>query len=278
MSTLPAISAASLSHVFRVGYVERHERHLGNLLELVEARKLFPWLGVAHPDDLGPAFRKSLDERLAHGGFAVRDEDLAVPRVAGELAQLPIVCHIAILLLRQGDDDRLPGAVEHRSTRTFPFDGGVQVGHHRRAAIELDQSQAPRQALAEEKVVAVMKHCLREEFAARRLGFQSRRTERHFWQASRGGYCTVPHSRHCCSSKRPSAAAAVRPSATRLRAAGGSVGRRVRRIGFFLLGTSFGFKDCSAAPKAPVVVDHAEAAHESQFRVLDRAPSAWPVS
>src|SRR2546422_6907210 len=48
----------------------------------------------------------------------------------------------------------------------------------------------------------------------------------------RSGYCTVPQSRHCCSSKRPSAAAAVSPSATRLRAAGGSVGSRVRRTGF----------------------------------------------
>src|SRR5688572_30752810 len=99
---------------------------------------------------------------------------------------------------------------------------------------------------------------------------QTRFTERHCWQASRGGYCTVPQPRHCCSSKRPSAAAAVRPSATRLRAAGGSVGSRVRRTGFLRLGRC---KDCRSGTEAPVVVDHAEAAHESQFRVLHRSRS-----
>src|SRR6185503_9091716 len=99
-------------------------------------------------------------------------------------------------------------------------------------------------------------------------GFQSSTIERQFWQASRGGYCTVPQSRHCCSSKRPSAAAAVRPSATRLRAAGGSVGSRVRRIGFLRFGRS---KDRRTAAEATVVVDHAEAAHETQFRVFHGA-------
>src|SRR5204863_7561025 len=68
--------------------------------------------------------------------------------------------------------------------------------------------------------------------------FQASFTERHFWQASRGGYCTVPQSLHCCSSKRPIAAAAVSPSAIRLRAAGGSVGSRVRRTGFLRFGLS----------------------------------------
>src|SRR6185436_12016430 len=93
--------------------------------------------------------------------------------------------------------------------------------------------------------------------------FQIRLTERQLWQDSRGGYCTMPHSRHCCSSKRPSAAAAVRPSATRLRAAGGSVGRRVRRTGFLRFGRC---KDRRSAAEATVVVDHAEAADEAEFR------------
>src|SRR5688572_30422590 len=88
--------------------------------------------------------------------------------------------------------------------------------------------------------------------------------ERQLWHASRGGYCTMPHSRHCCSSKRPSAAAAVRPSATRLRAAGGKVGRRVRRTGFLRFGRS---KDRCAASESTVVVDHAEPADQAQFRV-----------
>src|SRR5262245_50760765 len=98
--------------------------------------------------------------------------------------------------------------------------------------------------------------------------FHRRLTERHFWQASRGGYCTDRHSLHCCSSKRPSAAAAVSPSATRLRAAGGSVGSRVRSTGFLRLGFC---KDRRSGAEATVIVDHAEAAHETQFRALDLA-------
>src|SRR5687768_11894969 len=89
--------------------------------------------------------------------------------------------------------------------------------------------------------------------------------ERQLWQASRGGYWTMPQSPHCCSSKRPSAAAAVRPSATRLRAAGGKVGRRVRRTGFLRFGRS---KNRRTAAEATVVVDHAEAADEAQFRAF----------
>jgi len=65
---------------------------------------------------------------------------------------------------------------------------------------------------------------------------QCRRADRHLWQASRGGYCTVPQSSQVCNSKRPSAAAAVMPSATRPRAQGGRFICRVRRTGFLRLG------------------------------------------
>jgi hypothetical protein len=37
--------------------------------------------------------------------------------------------------------------------------------HHGGPAIELDQAQAPRQALSEEKIVAVMQDGLSEQFA-----------------------------------------------------------------------------------------------------------------
>ena len=46
----------------------------------------------------------------------------------------------------------------------------------------------------------------------------------------------MPHLSHTCNAKRPSAAAAVTPWATRLRAPGGSTGKRVRRIGFLRFG------------------------------------------
>src|SRR5690349_4383049 len=45
----------------------------------------------------------------------------------------------------------------------------MQMCDHRWAAIEFHEPQPPRQALAEEKVVAVMKHRVRKEFAPRRL-------------------------------------------------------------------------------------------------------------
>src|SRR6266850_8069573 len=42
---------------------------------------------------------------------------------------------------------------------------------HRRAAVELYESQPPRQALAEEKIVAVMEHRVGQELAFLRLRF-----------------------------------------------------------------------------------------------------------
>ena len=66
-------------------------------------------------------------------------------------------------------------------------------------------------------------------------------------QASRGGYCVVPQTAQTCSSNRPSAAPAVRPSATRLRCQGGSTGSRVRSTGFFRAGRAMG----SVMPRHP---------------------------
>ena len=51
-----------------------------------------------------------------------------------------------------------------------------------------------------------------------------------------------------------------------LEAAGGSVGSRVRRTGFLRFGRC---KDRCSGAEATVVVDHAEPAHESQFRRFD---------
>src|SRR3954471_15605013 len=57
----------------------------------------------------------------------------------------------------------------------------------------------------------------------------------------------------------------------RLRAAGGSVGSRVRRTGFFLLGRSS--KDRRSGTQSTIEVDHAESAHQAEFRILDRPRS-----
>ena len=89
-----------------------------------------------------------------------------------------------------------------------------------------------------------------------------------------------------CSSKRPSAAAAVRPSAARLRAAGGNVGRRVAqdRIACASAVCSGSVIIVRSAPQhggagaqAAIVVDHAEAATTSAMpRVLDLRRQGLP--
>src|ERR1700733_7478458 len=104
---------------------------------------------------------------------------------------------------------------------------------------------------------------------------QSSRCDRQTRQASRGGYCTVRQSRQTCSYKRPRAAAAVSPSATRLRPPGGSVGTRVRRIGFLRGGRTSGrvivslprCKDGGAAAQPAIVIDHTEAARQTKPRL-----------
>ncbi len=79
---------------------------------------------------------------------------------------------------------------------------------------------------------------------------QGSRSPRHTWQASRGGYCTAPQAWHTCSAKRPSAAAAVSPRATRLRVPGGSTGARVRSTGFLRFARVSGCV-MRPAPEAP---------------------------
>jgi hypothetical protein len=52
---------------------------------------------------------------------------------------------IRAFLCREGGDHRLPGAVEHRAHAHALLDGFMQMGHHRRPAVELDQTETPRQ-------------------------------------------------------------------------------------------------------------------------------------
>jgi hypothetical protein len=66
----------------------------------------------------------------------------------------------------------MTGAVEHRLD-LYPgrrvCDLLVEVGHHGGTAVELHQPQAPRQALAEEEVVAVVEDRLCNELPSGRL-------------------------------------------------------------------------------------------------------------
>jgi hypothetical protein len=97
---LAADFGRELAHVLGVGDVERHQRHLGNLLQFVEPGEFLPGLGVPHPDELGAGRRERFYERLADAGLAVGDQDLAKLRIAGEFAQLAVFCHVHVLLVR----------------------------------------------------------------------------------------------------------------------------------------------------------------------------------
>src|SRR4029077_523573 len=78
------------------------------------------------------------------------------------------------LLAGQGDEHRLPGAIELCShdhaawCRSYQF---VQMSDHRRPAVELYEAEPPWQPLAEEKIVAMVQDRRGEELAARRLRF-----------------------------------------------------------------------------------------------------------
>src|SRR5712692_1271593 len=125
-------------------------------------------------DQIRSCLYKRIYQRLPDGGLAVGDEHLAEFRVAGELAQLRVVCHVRSLLLWKPDQHRLSGAVEHRSYANpcrGLFDGTMKVGDHRRAAVEPRESQPPGQPLAEEQIVAMVQDRAREELGIPRLRF-----------------------------------------------------------------------------------------------------------
>src|SRR5712692_5254197 len=123
-------------------------------------------------DQIRSCLYKRIYQRLPYGGLAVGDEHLAEFRVAGELAQLPVVCHVRSLLLGKCDQHRLPGAVEHRSytysCRRF-FNRTMKMGDHGRAAVEPRQAQPPGQALAKEQIIAVMQDGAGEDVGFARL-------------------------------------------------------------------------------------------------------------
>src|SRR4029077_21119528 len=124
--------------------------------QFIETRELFPGLAMADPNDVRAGLRERFHQGLAERGLAVGDEHLALLRVAGEFAQLPVVCHIGAFLWGKGGDYRLPGAVEHRPNAHALFDSFMEMSHYRRPAIELHQAETPRQAFAEKKILAVV--------------------------------------------------------------------------------------------------------------------------
>jgi hypothetical protein len=81
---------------------------------------------------------------------------------------LAIFCHGYILLLRKGNEHCLSRAIEQSADANFRRRRGhigVKMGNDGGSAREAHEPEAPRQPLAKEKVVAVMKHRGREKLA-----------------------------------------------------------------------------------------------------------------
>ena len=249
MSTLRAELAGGLLHRARIGDVQRHQRHLRQFPELGEPRELLPGFCVPHPHQVGAGADERAHERLADRGLAVGDQHLAELRIAGHFPQLSVVCHVGYVLIRKTNEHAHAGLIEpraHPHARRRCAHVAVQVHDDGRAGIELHHAEPPGHALAKEDVVAVAQQRLRDAARPRRTACATAaRSLRHTWQASRGGYCTAPQPAHTCSAKRPSAAAAVSPSATRLRGQGGSTGCRVRSTGFLRFGRAMGCVMCA---------------------------------
>jgi hypothetical protein len=157
---LAADGARKLGHLPAVGEVQRHERHLRQRRDVVQAvAHLLPGLGVADPDDVGAGLHQRTHDGLAGLGLAVGHQRLAELGVAGHFSEHLVVGHVGTPFIRKTNENGLaravePGADTHARGRVADFT--VQVDHERRAGVQVHQAQPPRQPLAEEQVVAVM--------------------------------------------------------------------------------------------------------------------------
>ena len=226
---LAADHAGEIAHRSLVGDVERHDLDLLG----VELRRLLPRLRDADPDDVGAGLDQRPRQRLPDRALAVGDQHLAEFRIAGHLAQHRIVRHVRRILRRQRDQHRLSALVEMRAH------AHASAACNRHA--DARAGSAPRRAAPVRAATARARDSkARSSDAARcRRSARPRRRSRAI-RAGATGTCGMPRaadtapcaqSKQCCSSKRPSAAAAVSRSAARLRAPGGKVGSRNARTG-----------------------------------------------
>ena len=148
MSTLPPISPASSRTDLRVGDVERHQRTCGSVARSSKPGSFFHGSAMADPDDVGAGLRRALHQRLADRGLAVGDQHLAELRVAGHFAQLPVVCHVYGLLVREArpaPPGRRGRACARHRARGAVGTSPCRCATTRRPAVELHQAEPPRQ-------------------------------------------------------------------------------------------------------------------------------------
>ena len=264
------------------------------IAQRLEARRFLPGLGFADPDQVGARRRERAHHRLAERGLAVGDQDFSPARIAGHFAQLRIVSQIGLPPSGTATSTAWPARSSCRfdaHARTAPRRRAVQIGDHdsRRQSRRTSAERATAGARGRTVPGHVTQHVFRSQ--ARRGRPATRHTsrcDRQARQASRGGYCTVPQSRQTCSSNRPRAAAAVRPSATRLRVPGGRSRQPRAQRADFCAAAGCGIGRCSlhhqlrrgehsgAAANAAIVIDHAEARDQAMPRVGNAGAGRLP--
>ena len=247
-------------------------------------RQLLPRLGMADPDDVGAGLHQRLHDRLARPRSCRRS-----PAPCGTSGRWSFRAasgrRPCVRSLRSGNpiSTACPARSSRAPTRTRvrrarrPRRAGAPSASGRRPA-------APGRAATAGARGRTGRCCGAASCAPSSVPFARLRRATAAAATGSGGRPraagTAPRwqSWHTCSSKRPSAAAAVMPSATRPRAHGGRFICRVRRTGFLRLGFISGIvmtrspQDHGAGAQAAVVGDHAEAGDQAEL--AHRAPRA----
>ena len=236
MSTLPPITPARSRTDLLVGHVERHDARPAASLPAHRgpapastARRCRPRRCRRRPrpepcaSACPTALLPSVIRTLRNFG------SLVISRSIGSSAMFVVSCG------GQRDQHRLPALVEMRAHAHARRRGraiAVQVRQQARPGVEPHQCQAAtaraRDSKARSSDAARFRRSVRPRRRSRAIRAGATGTSRRPRAAD-----TAPcrNRGSVCSSKRPSAAAAVRRSAARLRAAGGRVGRRSARTG-----------------------------------------------
>ena len=239
-----------------------------------------------------PASTQRLHHRLPGRALAVGDENFAQFRIAGHLAQHPVVASCSACHWREARSARPVRSCRDARARA-PRRGRRGNRHAHGPARSALRRGARAQAEAERARDNRARCCdaARYPRSARprhRLRRHSRSVDRQaFAQASRGGYCTRPQ-RQRCSSNRPSAArrgevqrdaAARRRRQRRLpqRAGPDCVSWAVRQASSCVSSRRRQYRGAGA--EAAIVIDHAEPADQRDAaRLSTCAPRACRVT
>ena len=144
-----------------------------------------------------PASTRALHQCLPGRALAVGDQNFPQFRIGGHLTQHPVVGQCWACRSREVRSARpvrpcRDARARGRRVRIRGRAIAVQMRQHRDAFAQAHEAEPQRHALAVIELVGVMQQrCRRSVRPRRQTGCHSRRTDRQFVQASRGGYCTA---------------------------------------------------------------------------------------